>query len=63
MGGVVATYNKRPASIAKDGWQDVEWCFAEEAWQQDAETDKPLEENPPFRPVSQKIIDRYKFEG
>lgn len=46
----------------KDGWQDVEWCFVEEAWQKDQEIDKLLEENYPFRPVSQQKIDRYKFE-
>ena len=48
--------------LAADGdWQDVEWCFIEHAWEKNAEADKLLKENFPFRAVKEKMVDRYDF--
>jgi hypothetical protein len=42
-----------------DGWFHAEWCYIDCEWVQDAEMDKLLTENNPFRPAKMKELPRY----
>lgn len=44
-----------------DGWFSIEWCFMEFEWEYDAELEKMLETNFPFRKVNSKYINRYNM--
>lgn len=45
----------------EDGWYSVEWCYMEFPWKFDAETDKDLKCNNPFRDVRTTELGRYTF--
>lgn len=49
--------------LKSDGdWQDIEWCFVEHPWETNAEADKLLKDDFPFRAVKEEIVDRYDFQ-
>ena len=50
-------------SFFKDGeYFNINWCFMEHNWEYEEEMEKQLADNYPFRPVSERISQRYKYE-
>ncbi len=43
------------------GWYSVEWCFIEFPWEFDAELERRLKENNPFREVRTAELERYSY--
>ena len=46
-----------------DGWFTVEWMYVEFPWEHEAEMDKLLEENFPFRDVKTEELSRFSFRN
>jgi hypothetical protein len=49
--------------IADDdaGWFTAEWCYIENAWEEDPEMNRFLKDNNPFREVNMRELPRYTF--
>lgn len=45
----------------QEGWYSVEWCYMESPWERDAELDKKLRQDSPFRAVNTARLGRYSF--
>jgi hypothetical protein len=46
----------------KDSWFTAEWCYIEFPWERDAEMEKMLKDNYPFRDVKQSEFPRYTYK-
>jgi hypothetical protein len=45
----------------EDGWFTVDWCIQKSPWEFNEEIQTALESANPFRPVSERLVERYTF--